>query len=78
MLMALYGVSDWLEGLNPQDAFTLANVMAASGIARTEMVKLLGKRGLRSCQWKQEGNRKHWTKAPNGVAPDNLVKYQAA
>ena len=66
---------DWLDGLKSRDAFTLANVVAKSGISRTEMVKLLEDRGLRSCQWKQQGNRKHWTKAPNGIAPNNLVEY---
>ncbi len=69
---------DWLDGLQPRDAFTLANVVPQSGIAQSEMVKLLEQRGLRSCQWKQHGNRKHWTKAPNGVAPNKLVEYQAA
>ena len=69
---------DWLEGLKAQDAFTLTNVVAESGIAQTEMVNLLEKRGFRSCQWRQHGNRKHWTKAPNGVSPNNLIEYQAA
>jgi hypothetical protein len=69
---------DWLDGLKPQDAFTLANVVGESGIAQSEMKKVLEKRGFRSCQWKQHGNRKHWTKAPNGVAPNELVEYQAA
>jgi hypothetical protein len=69
---------DWLDGLKPQDAFTLANVVAESGIAQSEMKKVLEQRGLRSCQWKKHGNRKHWTKAPHGASPNNLVEYQAA
>ena len=69
---------DWLDGLQPQDAFTWDNVVAESGIAQSEMKKVLEQRGLRSCQWKKYGNRKHWTKAPHGASPNNLVEYQAA
>jgi len=67
----------WLDDRDAEDAFTLANVVAESGIAQTEMVRLLEKRGLRSCQWKQQGNRKFWTKAPKGSSPKRPVTYQA-
>jgi hypothetical protein len=69
---------DWLDGLKPQDAFTLANVVGESGIAQSEMKKVLEKRGFRSCQWRMHGGRKHWTKAPHGESPLNLAEYKAA
>lgn len=69
---------DWLDGLKSRDAFTWDNVVAGSGIPQSELKKVLEHRGLRSCQWKRHGNRKHWTKAPRGTSPNNLVVYQAA
>jgi hypothetical protein len=62
----------WLRGLKSNHAFSLAQVVTASSIPQSVLVKMLPKLGFRSCQMKHEGGRKVWSKAPFGTGPTFL------
>lgn len=65
----------WLDGLGPRDALQLAQVQQAASVAQGELTDMLKELGFRNCQMKREGNKKVWTKAPNGVGPEMLKAY---
>jgi hypothetical protein len=67
---------DWLNGLQIKDALSLAQVVAASSIPQSVLVKMLPELGFRSCQMKQKGGRKVWSKAPLGTGPTYLEEYK--
>lgn len=67
---------DWLVGLQTKDALSLPQVVTASSIPQSVLVKMLPELGFRSCQMKQKGGRKVWSKAPLGTGPTFLEEYK--
>lgn len=67
----------WLESRSVTDGLSLAQVVEAADVPQSVVIDLLKDRGFRSCQMSRQGNRKVWTKAPNGNGPTQLVQYSS-
>ena len=66
----------WLDSLQTKDAISLADLVARTDMAQSQLTPILTELCFRNCQMKSQGNRKVWTKAPNGTGPNRLVSYQ--
>lgn len=67
----------WLDSRSVTDGLSLAQVVEAADVPQSVVIELLKDRGFRSCQMSRQGNRKVWTKAPNGNGPTQLVQYSS-